>query len=205
MPFTYTPPPADKHSVIHYADPKKCDKCLTKHSIYGKHCSVCTQSSTDIQPQTTNQNHSHKLTHDKSIEPPVSGDCSPDILNLSNELLAACGRRILQQRRFDRKPLGVGVCYGCGHILWTSVDGAHTFLINKPDGKKDTDAPASAYLASMPNNTLTFFTPREVNQQSRDGIPAHIAKAIPSPQNNTLVIFSMIQTAQKSNLLHNGT
>ena len=42
-------------------------------------------------------------------------------VNLSPELLAACGQRIKQQRTFDLKPLGVSVCYMCGHVLWTSV------------------------------------------------------------------------------------
>ena len=30
-----------------------------------------------------------------------------------------------QQRTFDSNSLGIGVCYGCGHILFTNV---HTFL-----------------------------------------------------------------------------
>ena len=46
--------------------------------------------------------------------------------NLSADLLGACQSRIHQQRTFDRKPLGVGVCYNCGHVLWTNVDGAHS-------------------------------------------------------------------------------
>ena len=60
------------------------------------------------------------------------------------------------QRTFDRKSLGVGVCFMCGHVLWSSVDGAHTFLVNKPRNMTKDDAPASAYLRAVPNCTLTF-------------------------------------------------
>ena len=47
---------------------------------------------------------------------------------------------------FDRKSLGVGVCYNCGHVLWSTVDDAHTFLVDKPSNMTREDAPASAYL-----------------------------------------------------------
>ena len=45
---------------------------------------------------------------------------------------------------------------GCGHVLFTSVDNVHTYLIDKPNGSTEDDAPASAYLKAVPNCTLTF-------------------------------------------------
>ena len=77
-------------------------------------------------------------------------------MSLYEDLLSACAHRISQQRTFDSKSLGVGVCYGCGHALFTTVDNIHTFLIDKPSGLTDDDAPASAYLKAVPNCTLTF-------------------------------------------------
>ena len=49
----------------------------------------------------------------------------------------------------EGKPLGVDVCYNCEHVLWTSVDGAHTYMTRD-------DAPAAAYLRAVPNCTLSF-------------------------------------------------
>jgi hypothetical protein len=77
-------------------------------------------------------------------------------VNVDNELLDACARRISQQRTFDRKPLGLAVCYGCGHLLWSTVDGAHTFLVDKPNGMSEDDEPASAYLRAVPSCTARF-------------------------------------------------
>ena len=76
-------------------------------------------------------------------------------VNLHPDLLRACQSRIKQQRTFDKKSLGVGVCYRCGHVLWTTVDGAHTFLVDKPSNMTSEDAPA-AYLRAVPNCTLSF-------------------------------------------------
>ena len=79
-----------------------------------------------------------------------------------------CGQRIAQQRTYDNKPLGTGVCYGCGHMLWTTVDGTHAFLVNKPSGMSDDDAPASAYLRAVPNCTATFvYTERGNSTKER--------------------------------------
>ena len=52
--------------------------------------------------------------------------------NLNADLLNVCKQRIKQQRTFDRKPLGIGICYNCGHVLCNTVDGTHTFLVDKP-------------------------------------------------------------------------
>ena len=95
-----------------------------------------------------------QIVFDESIELPSEWDLSEETLNLNEELLSACARRICQQRTFDGKSLGVGVCYGCGHVLFTSI---HTFLIDKPNGFTEEDAPANAYLEAVPNCTLSFM------------------------------------------------
>ena len=60
-----------------------------------------------------------QIVFDQSIELHFEWDLSQDTLNLSEDLLDACGRRIGQQRTFDSKSLGVGICYGCGHVwVW---------------------------------------------------------------------------------------
>ena len=48
------------------------------------------------------------------------------------------------------------MCYNCGHVLWSTVDGAHTFLVDKPSNMTREDAPASAYLRAVPNCSLSF-------------------------------------------------
>ena len=77
-------------------------------------------------------------------------------MNIDNDLLDMCAHRISQQRTIDRKPLGLAVCYGCGHLLWSSVNGAHTFLVDKPSGMSEDEAPASAYLRAVPSCTAGF-------------------------------------------------
>ena len=98
----------------------------------------------------------------------LPSDWDVSAVNLSPELLTACCQRIKQQRTFDLKPLGVGVCYMCGHVLWTSVDGAHTFLVDKPRNMTAAEAPASAYLRAVPNCTLSFqYTERGSSTKER--------------------------------------
>ena len=72
------------------------------------------------------------------------------LVNIDDELLGLCSRRIAQQHTYVKKPLGVAVCYRCGHMLWSCVDGAHTFLVSKPSGMSEEEAPASASLRAVP-------------------------------------------------------
>ena len=71
-------------------------------------------------------------------------------------MLSSCAHRACQQCNFDSKSLGVSVCYECGHVLITSADNVHTYLIDKPSGWTEDDAPASAYLKAVPNCTLSL-------------------------------------------------
>ena len=90
-----------------------------------------------------------QVDFDEYTNLPSEWDLSEETLNLDEALLTACARRVCQQRTFDGKSLGVGVCYGCGHMLFTCVDNVHTYLIDKPSGWTEDDAPASAYLTFM--------------------------------------------------------
>ena len=108
------------------------------------------------------------IEFDPCIELPTDWDHSDEMLNVNCELLDACNRRIAQQRTFDKKPLGIAVCYGCGHMLWSTVDGAHTFLVNKPSGMTEDDAPATAYLTAVPNCSAGFvYTERGNSTKER--------------------------------------
>ena len=51
-------------------------------------------------------------------------------LSLNDDLLVRAKKRIGQQVRFDAKPLGIGMCYCCGSVLWSRVDNSHTRLVN---------------------------------------------------------------------------
>ena len=83
-------------------------------------------------------------------------------------MLGLCSRRITQQRTYDKKPLGVAVCYRCGHMLWSCVDGAHTFLVSKPSGMSEEEAPGSAYLRAVPNCMAGFvYTERGKSTKER--------------------------------------
>ena len=105
--------------------------------------------------------------HD-TIELPTDWCHSNELVNIDDELLDACARRISQQRTFDRKPLGLAVCYGCGHLLWSRVDGGHTFLVDKPSGMSEDEAPASAYLRAVPSCTVGFvYTERGTSTKER--------------------------------------
>ena len=46
----------------------------------------------------------------ESIELPEDWDNSEVSLNVDDDRLSVCSRRIAQQRTYDKKPLGVAVC-----------------------------------------------------------------------------------------------
>ena len=68
-------------------------------------------------------------------------------LSLNDELLVRAKKRIGQQVRFDAKPLGIGMCYCCGSVLWSRVDNSHTRLVNIDVDNKS--VPAIAYQNAM--------------------------------------------------------
>ena len=65
--------------------------------------------------------------NDKQIE---RYDTDEGCLSLTDELLAKAKKCIEQQKRFDSKPLAIGMCYCCGSILWSRVDNSHTNLVD---------------------------------------------------------------------------
>ena len=65
---------------------------------------------------------------------PDKWDTSEDKINLTPDILECCAQCVMQQRCFDKKPLAKALCWQCGRILWTTVDGAHTFHVEPPHG-----------------------------------------------------------------------
>ena len=61
---------------------------------------------------------------------PTEYSVNENNLSLTDDMLAFANKRIAQQRRFDAKPLAIGMCYCCGSILWSRVDNSHTNLID---------------------------------------------------------------------------
>ena len=53
----------------------------------------------------------HLPKFDNSIQLPNDCDHLSELLNVDNELLEVCLRRIAQQRMFDKKPLGLAVLW----------------------------------------------------------------------------------------------
>ena len=70
-----------------------------------------------------------------------------DSLSLNDDLLVRAKKRIGQQVRFDAKPLGIGMCYCCGSILWSRVDNSHTRLVSLD--VEDNNIPAVSYQCAM--------------------------------------------------------
>ena len=88
------------------------------------------------------------------------------------------------------------MCYGCGHLLWNCVDGAHTFLVDKRSGMGmgEDEAPASAYLRAVPSCTATFvYTERGMSTKQRWYSCAYCrSNTIPSNQHFGSVIDSSL-------------
>lgn len=93
---------------------------------------------------------------------PDDWDTSEQYTNLTEDMLQQCRASVARQQRFDKKPLASALCYQCGKVLWSSVDGAHTFLVHPPEGMREKDAPGSAIIRAVPDCALTFvYSDRE--------------------------------------------
>ena len=55
-------------------------------------------------------------------------------------------------------------------MLWSCVDGAHTFLVSKPCGTSEEEAPASAYLRAVPNCVAGFQVYTERGKSTKDTV-----------------------------------
>ena len=87
---------------------------------------------------------------------PDKWDTSKDKINLTPDILERCAQHVMQQRRFDKKPLAKALCWQCGRILLTTVNGAHAFLVEPPHGMSREQAPAMAHLQTLDACSLTF-------------------------------------------------
>ena len=59
-------------------------------------------------------------------------------------------------------PLGLAVCYGCGHLLWSTVDGAHTFVVTV--AFRQTYAAVQSNVHTSSSSLLTFTKSSEWSQ-----------------------------------------
>ena len=105
----------------------------------------------------------------------VSTGENPDALcisleqvNLTEEMLRRCTRRVVQQRRFDKRPLGEALCWQCAKVLWCKPGTSHTFLVDPPHGLSEEEAPASAYLRAVPDCHLSFVKPGREDRAEGD-------------------------------------
>ena len=99
---------------------------------------------------------SKRLNLLKDCDLPMQWDTSPEYVNISETMLKRCTQRLAQQQRFDQKPLGEAMCWQCGKILWTGVDGSRRICVEPPVGLTSEDAPAMAYKRAVPNCQLSF-------------------------------------------------
>ena len=136
---------------------KQCKRCGQENYFRSSFCISCGASLKVGRPQQTTEKDGFRVSHSggrpinrtseagycvsgghpcgtrrqvefhNSIALPADWDHSYDSVNTDDELLDACARRIAQQHTFDKKPLGLAVCYGCGHLLWSCVDGCPYF------------------------------------------------------------------------------
>ena len=96
---------------------------------------------------------------DISVDATASESDITDQVNMPEDTLRQCTRRVVQQRRFDARPLGEAICWQCGKVLWSRLDSNHTCLVRPPYSLSEDDAPASAYLRAVPDCNLTFVKP----------------------------------------------
>ena len=101
---------------------KFCNNCSYENNSRSKVCVKCGVSL--CKERGRSRGRPRSILFHESIQLPEHWDKSETSLNV-DDLLSVCSRRIAQQRTYDKKPLGVAVCYGCGHMLWSCVDGAH--------------------------------------------------------------------------------
>ena len=86
----------------------------------------------------------------QQYELPITWDTDKCNLSINESMLSSARKYIAKQIRFDSKPLGEGMCYCCGSILWSRVDNCHTNLVNIHIDDKD--IPAVAYLKVLYQN-----------------------------------------------------
>ena len=95
-------------------------------------------------------NESELTEHIRQYDLPITWNTGVESLSLNDDMLKRGRKCIGQQIRFDSKPLGIGMCYCCGSVLWSRVDNCHTNLVNIDTEEKN--IPARAYLKFMCHN-----------------------------------------------------
>ena len=154
---------------------RKCPQCSSDNHYRRKVCVQCGTVMTGKKGRPTGSRTN--VCFDESIVLLMEWDHSKELVNISCSLLDVCSRRIAQQCTFEKKPLGLAVCYGCGHLLWSTVDGAHTFLVDKPSGMSEQQG---SYML------------RGVRQLKSDGTPVPIVSPILFHPSSTLGVSLML-------------
>ena len=114
--------------------------------------------------------------HMKQYNLPVTWNTDVECLSLNDNLLSRGRKLIGQQIRFDSKPLGIGMCYCCGSILWSRVDNCHTNLVNVNIEKKN--IPALVYQKLMSHSNMTVL---EYRHKSGKLYACTVCKSFRSP------------------------
>ena len=112
----------------------------------------------------------------KQYNLPVTWNTDVECLSLNDNLLNRGRKLIGQQIRFDSKPLGIGMCYCCGSILWSRVDNCHTNLVNVNIEEKN--IPAVVYQKLMIHSNTTVL---EYRHKSGKLYACTVCKSFKSP------------------------
>ena len=134
-----------------------CQKCSQPNSFACTMCIRCGEPFTAKMGKSskftvTNSSSGIDVVFDPTVELPTEWDTSQECVNLSEDLVKL-KMRCMQQREFDKQTLVDGICYNCGRVLWSTNT---TTLITPPNGLDADNAPASAYVQSVPNCKVHF-------------------------------------------------
>ena len=102
---------------------KECKECGKANHVRATACGSCgTTYRKRGRPKKVTEEDGFQVSHgrprgtrqcpefDNAVQLPADWDHSIKLVNVDDELLDVCARRITQQRTFDRKPLGLAVC-----------------------------------------------------------------------------------------------
>ena len=90
---------------------KLCSVCGAVNNVRAMACISCGESFRKRgRPRGTTRQAGYGRQCPEAIELPTDWCHSNELVNIDDELLDACARRISQQRTFDQKPLGLAVC-----------------------------------------------------------------------------------------------
>ena len=84
---------------------------------------------------------------------PAEWDTSEEFLNVPDDLIQQCRRRIREQRLYDQRALATHMCWQCGKVLSGEGD---TYRVNPPPHVDPDNAPAVAFKRAVEHCSLEF-------------------------------------------------